>query len=127
MRMRGIRPLHLALAVSAGLTCLMAGVLLGIVAGGGHVSHALSVIRGAPAPARAGVTAPHGSAGTVTVTVRPAGRGHRRATVTVTRSASTQTVTQAASTVTVTGPASTVTETVTETQTATQPGTTTAP
>ena len=109
--MPDVRPLHVALALSAALTCLMVGVLVGIAAGGGHVSHALNVIRGAPPVARAS-TRP-AAAVTLTTTVARLGRARSR-TVTVTRAAPATTVTQPASTVTVSAPASTVTETVTQ-------------
>jgi hypothetical protein len=124
----GIRPLHLALALSGALTCLMAGLLAGIVMGGGHVTHALSVIRGAPAPARAS-TRPGATPATLTTTVvRTARSGAGGAsTVTVTRTGPGTTVTQPASTVTVSGPPSTVTETVTVTQTGSSTASTGAP
>jgi hypothetical protein len=49
--MKRIRPQHLALIASGGVTCLMVGLLLGIVAAGGHVSRVLDVIHAAPPPA----------------------------------------------------------------------------
>jgi hypothetical protein len=49
--MKRIRPHHLALIASGAVTCLMVGLLLGIVAAGGHVSRVLAVIHDAPPPA----------------------------------------------------------------------------
>ena len=112
-----VRPLHVALALSGAVTCLMAGVLVGILVGGGHVSHALEVITGPPSPARAGAP---GDPRTVTATVLRTARARSARTVTVTRAAPASTVTGPASTatttVTVSAPASTVTTTVTATQ-----------
>ena len=109
-RSRWTRNSYLAALVAGAITCLVVGMLVGVLASGGHPHNVLQVITDPAAPASA-----HD--------LQPKSRDHpARPTQSSTTVTSTTTVTAPAKTVTT--PTQTVTETETQTVTETAPTTT---
>jgi cytoskeletal protein RodZ len=111
-RFRWTRTSYVAALAAGAITCLVVGMLVGVLASGGHPHNVLQVITDPAAPASA-----HD--------LQPKSQDHQPALPTQSPTTVTSTTTVTAPAKTITTPTQTVTET--ETQTVTEPAPTTTP